>query len=129
MLIGNASCVSCPVTLECAVGGLGATVWKGTSFDCDESSDEITLLHSRFNTTDGNTVKTCGGAIVAYTIGVKDNHYISRLLVNATEDLLEKTIQCAYDDGLAEYTVFSTTIANGTVLHCVIGDMYIDTSP
>ena len=99
------------------VGGSGATVWKGIALSCNDGSDEITLLHSRFNHTNGITVKACGGAIIARSISVKDNLYTSHLLVNTSEDLLEKTIECAYDNGLAEYTVFRSTIAKGTIYY------------
>ena len=42
-------CLEGVLVFECSVIGGGSTVWNGTAFDCENSDNEILLLHSRFN--------------------------------------------------------------------------------
>ena len=72
----------------------GATVWRGTAFNC--LSQEIVLLHSRF--ADG-TFGVCNGQdIVAKSVSVNDNNYTSQLNVTLTPNIAGKIIECAHDD-------------------------------
>lgn len=110
---GGTSCSTCATVLECAVSGLGATVWNGSAFNCQETNNEIVLLHNRYNSTDG-TIHTCnGGAILAQSTSFKNNRYTSRLQINVSEEILEKTIGCIYDNGSTEFRVLTSTVKEG----------------
>ena len=79
------------------MGGIlgGATVWKGTVFDCP--LNEIALLHSRFI---NGTFGVCNnGAIVARSLLVEGNNttYTSQLNVTVTSDMAGETIMCVHD--------------------------------
>ena len=82
--VSSSDCISpgyCnTLTFECTVmGGLG-TVWRGTAFSCENSNDEIVLLHSQFV---NGTLGTCNnGTIVGQDIRVEnDTYYTSQLSV------------------------------------------------
>ena len=71
---------------------IGSTVWRGTAFNCPGSANVISLGHSSFNIS-GGTTGTCG-AITAASVGVVDNCYTSRLMVNVSVGLNETTVEC-----------------------------------
>ena len=85
--------------MECTITGGGATVWQGTIFDgC--LNEKITLRHSGF--TSGIVFhQPCGTRqpIVGHSVSVADGSFISQLLVNISEELTDKTIECASDSG------------------------------
>ena len=85
--------------MECTITGGGATVWQGTVFDSCQN-DKITLRHSKFNT--GIVLnETCGTMqpIVGRSVSIADGSYTSQLLVNISEDLFGRTIECANNSG------------------------------
>ena len=91
------------------MGGSG-TVWRGTAFSCDNSNDEIILLHSRFV---NGTIGTCNdGTIVGQDIRVEnDTYYTSQLSVLATSDLIDKSTKCIHDEYANTTVVGSFTIS------------------
>ena len=98
------------LTFECTVvGGLG-TVWRGSAFDCENSNNEITLLHSRFV---NGTIGTCNNdSIIGQSIGVENGTcFISQLSVMITPDIIGKTIECIHDDYVNTTVVGSFTIS------------------
>ena len=96
--LSTTSGCTCPMTYECTVVGRGATVWKGSIFDCMSSNNEIILLHDRFSSTVG-TKGTCNNeAIVGKSVGVEDNHYTSQLNITAVKaGMIGKTVECIHD--------------------------------
>jgi hypothetical protein len=59
------------LTFECTVVGGSGTIWRGSAFDCENSNDEITLLHSRFA---NRTIGTCNnGTIVGRDIRIDND--------------------------------------------------------
>ena len=94
----RSECV-CPgynLVYECTVKGRpeGATVWQGTAFDC--LSNEITLLHNRFN---NGTVGVCNnGAVVGKSIGIKNGCYTSQLTFKLSTDMIGESVVCIHDD-------------------------------
>ena len=91
----------CELVVECTATGGAATVWQGTIFN-DCQNDKITLRHSEF--TSGIVIQElCGARGPAYVVGrsvsVEDGSFTSQLLVNISEDLLDKTIECANRSG------------------------------
>lgn len=93
-------------------GSGGATVWKGTVFSgCDDTNDEIVLLHSR--ETDSSQCNTSHITLTGRSIRVGNNTYISQLEVLVKPGLDEmplKSVTCAQDDGRTETVVDSITI-------------------
>ena len=99
----------------------GATVWRGTAFDC--SLYEITLLHSRF--ADGTFGVCNDGDIVARSLSVEGNNYTSQLSVNVTSNIAGKTIDCVDDDTSNTTIRLSTvtpTYTTGINSHLVINN-------
>ena len=73
---------------------IGSSVWRGTAFDCPGSSNEISLRHSLFSTS-GASAGTCtSGALTAESVGVVDNCFTSKLMVNVSSGLNETTVEC-----------------------------------
>ena len=105
--------ISCPgdvLTTEYAIMGSGATVWQGTAFQCEDSSNEIYLLHNRFGTS-YNYIQTCNnGAIVARALGVVNNSYISQLNVTVSLGLNNTTVVCLHDTGIIVTVIRSIQI-------------------
>lgn len=96
------------LTFECRVNGGVSTVWKGDAFNC---SNEIVLLHSRYNSTTG-TNGTCGnGSIIAHaeSLYTNSNNYFSQINVTATFAFTGTTftIVCVRDSGIHETIVSS----------------------
>ena len=109
----------CPgdnVTFECTVvGEVGSsTVWRGNAFNCNNSDNEIVLLHSRFNESSGHNMRTCNnGAIVGWSLRNTSDTYTSRLNVAFNYDIIGETIQC-FDGVSASSVRQSFTIINHT---------------
>ena len=74
---------------------LGFSVWRGTAFNCPVSSNVISLGHSLFSTSGASGTCT-NGAITAESVGVVDNCYTSRLMVTASPELNETTVECTF---------------------------------
>ena len=92
-------CPGCELVVECTITDGGATVWQGTIFD-DCQNEKITLRHSQF--TSGIAFReSCGTRqpIVGRSVSIADRSFISQLLVNISEDLIGKTIECANESG------------------------------
>ena len=109
-----ASTCNCPeysITYECTVLGGLATVWKGSAFDCQNSNNEIVLLHNRFNSHDGSQRFCNNGAMVAQSVKTDDIYYTSQLRVTVTSDLIGKSVECHYDDGIIEEVIQTFLIA------------------
>ena len=96
----DCDCQKNSVKFECSVVGGTATVFQGNALNCGATSDEITLLHSRFNTTSGTDGSCNDGAIVAQSVNVESNCYTSTLNVTfISPTLIGRMIKCIKDDG------------------------------
>lgn len=100
---------------ECNVVGAGTTVFEGSAFDCENSHNEIKLLHLRFNSTDGARGTCNNGIIVGRSTGVEDSLYTSQLDVRISSNLIGRTVECIHDNGTTTETVgiYSLMVANG----------------
>ena len=101
------------MTYECtAMGGFGgATIWRGSAFNCVLLNNEIILFHWP-TMSDNVYYHTCNnGAIVARILSVDGNNFTSQLNVTVTSETIGKTIECLHDDGIYAYTQFSSTIS------------------
>lgn len=95
--LGSNLVFECSITVET----VGSTVFLGGILDCNSSSNEIILIHSRFNMSTG-TSKTCNnGKVVGYSLPVynSNNCYTSLLRITVTQDMIGKSITCVYDNG------------------------------
>ena len=105
------TCICPGDVLTYVCSSMGAlTVWKGSAFQCEQggSSHEIHLLHRKF--VNGTSGVCNNGAIVAYSIGVIDNRYTSQLNVTVSPEMDNRTVECAYDDGITETIVGVRTV-------------------
>ena len=94
------------LTFECTVIEGWGTVWRGTAFDCENSNDEIVLLHSRFFNGTGGICNN--GTIVGQDIRIdNDTYYVSQLSVSVTSDIVGKTVECVHES----YQNNSTTVS------------------
>ena len=107
------------LSYECTVMEGIATVWTGTAFNClYYTSNEIVLLHSRFDTETYGICNNGASIIVAKSLSVDGNNYTSQLNVTITLDTAGKTIECARDDGRDTDYLFTLTIPTVTGLSC-----------
>ena len=91
---------ACPgdvLTYMCTVNGIGNTLWKGTAFDCSDTSDEIVLRHSQFSS--GGTHGDCtGGALAARSLRVENgNCYVSELEATVSTTFNGQSILCEHN--------------------------------
>ena len=97
--VSSCVCPGCELVVECTITGGGVTVWQGTIFDgC--LNKKITLRHNGFIS--GIIIQeSCGtrGPVIGRSISVADGSFTSQLLVNISEDLFDKTIECANESG------------------------------
>ena len=111
----NCTCLNYTKTFECEIIGspIGATVWRGTAFDC-EVDTVINLLHNQFTTPTGAFGSCNNGAIVAQSLRVENNRYVSELNVAITSDVIGESIECVHDDG-GVTTVIGQSLITPTV--------------
>ena len=115
VLTSGCACPGDTLTYECTVvgGPRGVTVWTGSGFDC--AANEIVLSHKRFL---NGTFGSCNnGAIVARSVSVEGNNYISQL--NVSSDIAGKTIKCLYDNGTICTIIFSIIISTTGLSPCM----------
>ena len=122
----HVGCV-CPgdsVQYECTVCsryyGPGLTVWIGSAVMCNErgNANEIVLVHSRFSSDNGTSIDCSEGRVTVHIIGVVNNCYISQISLTVSEEIINKTIGCLYDNGIHETIIGQETITalNGKLL-------------
>lgn len=107
------------LVFECNVTGNGSTVWKGTAFECSPSVNAITLLHSRFNSS--NATGSCNnGAVVARgQHGSERGWYISQLKILTSTSISERaTVECVYDNGTSEIGIGCHTLSSDDLSLC-----------
>ena len=76
-------------------------MFQGNALNCGATSDEISLLHSRFNATSRTDGSCNDGLIVAQSVSVESNCYTSTLNVTfISPNLIGRMIKCIRDDGV-----------------------------
>ena len=94
--LNDCTCLGYTQIFECTVFGGGFTIWHGTAFsNCQQN--EIQLRHSIYTTSQA-TGQCNGREIVAESVGVSENCYISRLNVSIGPEIVNETIECAHSD-------------------------------
>ena len=86
----------------------GNTVWLGTAFNCHNSNNEITLLHTQFPFTAYGECNN--GTIVARSWRVQENVYTSQLTVSVSAAIIGRSIMCIHDSISSNNVVGSSTI-------------------
>ena len=97
--MSNCTCIGYPLEFQCVTIGRGATIWRGSAFNCPSSLDKIQLYHSRFTT--GRATGSCNnGNIIARALDTTEGQYRSQLSIyNLTSEMIGTTVECAYDNG------------------------------
>jgi hypothetical protein len=99
------------ITFECSIQGGLATVFQGSALNCDATTDEISLLHSRFNTTSGTNGTCNDGVIVARSVSIDGDCYTSTLNVTfISPDMTGRTIKCIKDDGVTNTLIGTVSV-------------------
>jgi hypothetical protein len=102
-LIPNGAACVCPgeeVTYTCSILGGGATLWSGSTLDCQP--DGITLRHS--GSFQPGTFTYCNGDITSEIVGIREivgiqgDCYISRLNFTAMAKFNSTSIDCSKQD-------------------------------
>ena len=92
------ACLGDTLIFECSTAaGLisGATVFQGDLLDCNDSLNEIALIHNRFSNTPAATSRTCNnGRVRGYSLPTNDSEpcYTSQLYVMVSPDMIGKRI-------------------------------------
>ena len=101
----------------CSVTGGGAIVWRGTSFECSSSSDEIVLLQS---STDAQVCND--GAITGSIIRAENSTYVSQLTVSVSAEMIGTNISCYHDSGATQNLIGSSllTLTTGRIYEIML---------
>ena len=109
---GNYLCPEGILIFSCRVDGGGATIWKGSIFNCPGKRNEITLRHSEFDNGVAEATGSCNdGNIVAYNIDVtiSNDIYSSQLNITVSPEMHNETVEC-----IQYHRVSSTSVSVGT---------------
>ena len=88
----DCTCLGCTQTYECTIWGQGITVWRGSALGCER---DIELRHSDY--INAQARGSCNNETVfARSVGVVDNYYTSLLNITVTEEMVNKSVECAY---------------------------------
>ena len=130
-LASDCSCPNYTLSYECTVVGVpgGITIWKGTAFDCP-SRPYISLIHRMFPNESSNyqtVFQSCNsGAIKVWSVGVRNNTYISRLNVTLNVDIFGRSIGCSHDNGKGKSTKVGSSLITG-ILKLKLSDIFVFT--
>lgn len=108
--VSGCTCTGYRLSFQCAAVGAGATIWRGSAFNCPSSLNEILLYHSRFTTR--TAAGSCNnGNIIARALNTTEGRYHSELnITNLTPEMNGATIECLHDNGTSTYLINSTMI-------------------
>ena len=120
MASDDCTCRGHNVTYECTVIGSGATVWKGTAFDCSLTSNEFVILHY-INYTSQKSQTCNNGAIIGRVARAEADSYTSQITVQINDELNGTTIVCAHDNGTDSVEIGSAilNIPTGTAANAL----------
>ena len=114
VVLSDCVCPGHELRLECTVVGGGATIWKGSIFDCTGNCYSIILRHSQF---ENGTSGVCNnGRIIGRSINTTSDSdgikFISQLIIQLdVNDTLEgRTVECVHNFNT------QTTIGTHTII-------------
>ncbi len=94
--LSDCACPGGSQRFECRVVGEGATIWKGTAFECASTDNEIVLLHA--HSSSSSPLQCNDGAIQGRItdISTANNTYTSQLSVEISSELEGRSISCIH---------------------------------
>ena len=97
--LSDCACPGRSQRFECRVVGDGATIWKGTAFECASTDNEIVFLHA--HSSSSSSLQCNDGAIQGRItdINTTSNTYTSQLSVAVSNELEGRSINCIHDSG------------------------------
>ena len=119
MAINDCTCEGHNVTYECTVFGNGATIWKGTAFDCSLTNNELAIFHT-INFISQRPLPCNNGAITGSAVRAENGSYISQISVRVSSELNGTTVACAHDNGTLS-TEIGSAILNITTDIAIAG--------
>ena len=117
--INDCTCQGHDVTYECTVFGKGATIWKGTAFDCSLTNNELAIFHT-INFTSQRPLPCNNGAIVGRAVKVENGSYTSQITIRVSDEVNGTTVVCAHDNGTLS-TEIGSAILNITTGIAIAG--------
>ena len=122
VVLSDCVCPGHELRLQCTVVGSGATVWRGTAFNCIYNChNDIFLRHSQFES--GISRECNNGRIIGRSINTTSDSdgvkYISQLIIQLDEKntLDGRTVECIYDDGLVTKVIGIHYYTRGILLN------------
>ena len=105
-LTHQCSCPGFQLTYKCTVtGDGGATIWRGTVFQCPSTDNTITLRHSAFT-----QIRGCNrGTIIGYGVNSQNSCYTSQINITTSSTMNNKTVECVYNNG-STISVIGTSV-------------------
>ena len=120
-VVKGCACPEDSIVYECTIvgdtSGPGATVWKGTAFDCMSTSNKIVLLHNPGPLVTSQSGSCNMGTIKAQMLNQSyDRVYTSQIKVAVTADMIGENIECVYDydNGRTKRIIGTHTITGKT---------------
>ena len=94
----------------CIIVGGGVTVWRGSAFNCPSNNDEILLRHSQF--AEDNAFGYCNSEDIEGQglRNVENNCFSSQLNINVSSEFNNKTVECAFNNGMSVRTIGTVTL-------------------
>ena len=108
----NVQC-ACPgdvLNFTCTVIGIGNTLWRGSTFNCPDTTNEIILRHSQFSRSDGTSGNCNNGAIVARSMDVVGNCFRSQLDVSVSASFNNRNVQCDHNSNTGTKRIGTITL-------------------
>ena len=101
--VNDCTCEGYEQIYECKVTGNGATIWKGSAFNCSASEIAISYLF---------TSGSCNnGAIVGRLVRAENGSYTSQLTVSVSSDMIGRNISCFHDIGANTMLIGTSNVA------------------
>ena len=90
--------------------GIGNTLWRGSTFNCPDTTNEIILRHSQFSRSEGTSGNCNNGAIVARSVDVVGNCFRSQLDVNVSASFNNRNVQCDHNSNTGTRRIGTSTL-------------------
>ena len=116
----NCVCAGQRLTIICSIVGLGSTVWKGSSFNCQLSGNEISLLHNDFRTNSAEGDCNNGEIMAQGLVILRQDCFRSQLTIVPTLSTNGQTVDCVYDNGAVESAIGQVVVNLTTGLIIII---------
>ena len=120
VVLSDCACPGHNQRFKCRVFGEGATIWKGTAFECAGTDNEIVLLHAQ-SSSQMSPLQCNSGAIQGHIIRAVNNTYTSELSVAVSNELEGRSISCIHDSISGDGSI---NVIGSTLLSITMGCYY-----